>query len=118
MKQISITEYMQDIAHGKADIKITSLLPVGKKNAISTEQLMILSGCHSARELQQRIARERSKGAVICSGSGRGYWLPQDRKEIEEFCKTMESRAKNIFNATKSARKVLEMPEGQQDIKK
>lgn len=96
---------------------IADLLKRGKENAISTKELVRLSGCGTVRNLQERIAEERCAGAIICSGSGAGYWLPKDRKEIEDFCKTMEKRAKNIFNAVKSARKALELPEGQQEIK-
>lgn len=60
---------------------IMELLPVGKENAISTADLLRRSGCSSARELQQRIAYERSQGAIICSGSSRGYWRPKsDRR--------------------------------------
>lgn len=101
---------------GKAEVTIVSLLRRGKENAISTKELMRLSGCQSARALQEVIAAERCAGAIICSGSGSGYWLPKNRKEIEDFCETMEKRAKNIFNAAKSARKALQLPEGQQDL--
>lgn len=96
--------------------KITDILKVGKENAISTQELVRLSGCKNARTLQERIAEERCAGAIICSGSGAGYWLPKNRQEILEFCETMDKRAKNIFNATKSAKKALELPEGQQEI--
>lgn len=96
--------------------KITEILKVGKENAISTTDLVRLSGCSSARDLQQRIAQERNEGAIICSGSKKGYWLPKNRAEIEEFCKVMDNRAKNIFNATRSAKRALDMPEGQQSI--
>lgn len=54
---------------GKTDFLIEGLLPVGKENAITTQDLVKLSGCGSARELQQRIAYEREQGAIICSGS-------------------------------------------------
>ena len=101
---------------GKMDHTIASLLRKGKENAISTKDLVYLSGCKSARHLQEKIAEERVAGAIICSGSGKGYWLPANRKEIEEFCQTMEKRAKNIFNATRSARRALDLPEGQQYI--
>lgn len=101
---------------GQQGFSVVSLLPRGKENAISTSELINLSGCSSARELQQIIAKERCAGAIICSGSKRGYWLPKDRKEVEEFCRTMDKRAKNIFNATKSAKRYLELPEGQQEL--
>lgn len=38
---------------GKANFQIQSLLPVGKENAIPTKELVQLTGCSSARELQQ-----------------------------------------------------------------
>lgn len=46
---------------GKTDFLIERLLPVGKENAITTQDLVKLSGCGSARELQQRIAYERER---------------------------------------------------------
>ena len=50
---------------GKAAFPIASILPVGKENAISTADLVKLSGCSSSRELQQHIAYERNHGAII-----------------------------------------------------
>lgn len=96
---------------GKTDFLIERLLPVGKENAITTQDLVKLSGCGSARELQQRIAYEREQGAIICSGSGRGYWRPKDRQEIQEFVHTMNARALNTLKAVKSAKRALKVPE-------
>lgn len=97
---------------GKTDFLIERLLPVGKENAITTQDLVKLSGCGSARELQQRIAYEREQGAIICSGSGRGYWRPKDRQEIQEFVHTMNARALNTLKAVKSAKRALKVVEG------
>lgn len=91
---------------GKTEFQIESLLPVGKENAVTTAELVKRSGCSSARELQQKIAYERNHGAVICSGSGKGYWKPKNRQEIVEFCRTMDARARNTFAATRSAKRV------------
>lgn len=101
------------IQNGNSEFKITRLLPTGKKNAISTRELVVLSGCSSARELQQYIAIERSKGAVICSSTTGGYFLPANHGEIAEFCKSLESRAKNTFLALRSAKRCLNVPEKQ-----
>ena len=92
---------------GKTEFPIMHLLPVGKENAISTTDLVRLTGCGSARELQQRIASERNCGALICSGSGRGYWRPKNRQEIQEFVRTLDARARNTLRATQSAKAVL-----------
>lgn len=102
--------------NGNSGFTITSLLPVGKENAISTEDLVNLTGCSSARELQQYIAQERKAGAVICSSTTGGYFLPANHAEVAEFCKSLENRAKNTFIAIQSARRALEVPEGQQSI--
>lgn len=82
-----------------------------------TQELMRISGCGSSRELRQRIALERERGAIICSGSGRGYWKPKNRQEIQEFIKTMDARAWNTLKAAKGAKKALRTPEGQQSMK-
>lgn len=102
--------------NGNSEFAIASILPVGKRNAISTEELVKRVGCKSARELQQYIAAERKAGAVICSSTTGGYFLPANHRETAEFCKALENRAKNIFIAIQSARRALEIPEGQQDI--
>lgn len=101
---------------GKTDFLIEGLLPVGKENAVTTQELVKMTGCGSARELQQRIAYEREHGAIICSESGRGYWRPKDRKEIQEFVHTMNARALNTLKAVKSAKRALKVPEGQQSM--
>lgn len=108
--------YTEGQQSGKTDYPIASLLKAGKENAISTKELVRLSGCKSVRDLQECIFQERCTGAIICSGSGAGYWLPKNKEEIRKFCETMEKRARNTFNATKSARRALELPEGQLDI--
>ena len=71
--------YTEGQQSGKTDYPIASLLRVGKENAISTKELVRLSGCKSVRDLQECIFQERCAGAIICSGSGAGYWLPKDK---------------------------------------
>ena len=44
---------------GKANFQIQSLLPVGKENAISTKELVQLTGCSSARERRSFAKRYR-----------------------------------------------------------
>ena len=102
--------------NGNSEFAIRDLLPIGKKNAIPSQVLVELVGCGSVRELQHLIAAERKAGAVICSSTTGGYFLPANRRETAEFCKALEKRAKNTFIAIQSARRALEIPEGQQDI--
>lgn len=100
----------------KNHFQIADILPVGKENAVTTAELVKLIGCKSARELQEKIALERNAGAIICSGSGRGYWRPQNRQEIVEFVRTMESRAKNTLAAASGAKKALRVADGQMEL--
>lgn len=102
--------------NGNSEFVIRDLLPTGKKNAIPSQVLVELVGCGSVRELQHLIAAERKAGAVICSSTSGGYFLPANHRETAEFCKALENRAKNTFIAIQSARRALEIPEGQQDI--
>lgn len=103
------------IQNGNSEFKIASLLPVGKENAISTENLVNITGCGSSRELQQYIAQERKAGAVICSSTTGGYFLPESRREIAEFHRSLKSRAENTLVAIESAEKALNSPEWQQE---
>jgi len=92
---------------------IMDVLPVGKENAISTADLVRITGCTSSRDLQERIASERNAGAVICSGSGSGYWRAKNRQELLDFVHCMDARAKNTLAATRSAKRALQITEGQ-----
>ena len=65
---------------------IMDILPVGKENAISTADLVKITGCTSPRDLQERIALERNAGAVICSGSGSGYWRAKKQAGTFRIC--------------------------------
>lgn len=109
-------KYSQQNSKGlseKSCFPIMDILPVGKENAISTAELVKIIGCTSARDLQERIALERNAGAVICSGARSGYWRAKNRQELLEFVHCMDSRAKNTLAATRSAKKILQITEGQ-----
>lgn len=91
---------------------LKSILPTGKLNAISARDLAVKLGV-SDRVLRDIVTAERVKGVVICSSSA-GYYLPDNRDEIREFCNFMEKRAKHSFIAIQSARRALGEVKGQQ----
>lgn len=103
----------------KQDFSVALRLKRGEKNAISSQKLAILSGFRSIRELQAEIAREREAGALILSTCrhGGGYFLPDKgkdgKREVFAFVATLSARALNTFRAIKSARKVLNIVDGQ-----
>lgn len=98
---------------------LESLLLQGEENAISSSDLVSMTGVKSIRELQLIIAQEREAGALIlstCRGGG-GYFLPSDgevgKREIAAFVATLRARALNTLRALKTAREALESLEGQ-----
>ena len=53
--------YTEGQQSGKTDYPIASLLKAGKENAISTKELVRLSGCKSVRDLQECIFQRVSR---------------------------------------------------------
>ena len=94
--------------------EIMEILPEGKNNAISAEALTRMLQLRSKRELQKRIERERKAGALILSRTTGGYYTSHNRAEVQEFCRTLESRAKNTFLALRTARRFLKATEAEQ----
>lgn len=89
----------------------TKILPTGKENAISSEELAALRGFDSTRALRADIAKSREAGQVIISSLSGGYYLPASMEEIAEFVVVQRTRAINCLKALKSARKVLKKAE-------
>lgn len=94
--------------------EITGLIHNGEENAVTARDLAAITGL-SVREITAQIARERQAGAVILS-SCKGYFLPGSEDEILHFIRTMDSRAKQIFLAARSAKAMLAKVPGQLDI--
>ena len=85
---------------------IAELLPRGKENAISTAKLCRAVGDVSVRKLRKMVAEERKAGSIILT-SKNGYFIPSDINEVEEFLRTLDSKARSIMVALQSARKLL-----------
>lgn len=85
----------------------TKILPTGKENAISTNELAVLMGFSDSRALQADIAKARENGQVILSSVQGGYFLPASDDEVREFIGALQARAIGTFKALKSAREYL-----------
>ena len=90
----------------------------GAENALPLEHLSYISGL-TKREVQRRIAAERSGGAVILSGNG-GFFLPdfgdKGKNEAAAFVSSIYAKALHTLLAAKSARAYLARLEGQTEI--
>lgn len=91
----------------------TKILPVGKENAISTNELTVLMGFSDSRALQSDISRSRDNGQIILSSTSGGYYLPANDDEVREFIGALRARAINTFRALKSAREYLKEDKAQ-----
>lgn len=94
----------------------TKILPAGSKNAISSDDLVLIMGFESTRALQSDISKSRNAGQVILSSTQGGYYLPANDEEIEEFIKVLQSRAINTFRALRSAREALKHNDNQMEL--
>ena len=105
--------FNMDGNRGQGNGTISDLLLEGAENAIAAKELAKMAGLPNVRQLQEEIARERDAGAVILSTcrNGGGYYLPAEgdtgRREIEEYIRTLKSRALNTLRAIRSAQAAL-----------
>lgn len=95
---------------------VFEFLSQGKGSALSTAELLRLTGLPTARALQAQIARERRRGLPIlsaCGGRG-GYFRPAPgragEQEILEFCKTVRSRAMNTMKLLRILEAAARLP--------
>lgn len=96
-------------------IDYETILPKGEEHAIKSADLAARLGFENTRQLQVDIAKARGNGVMILS-SGRGYYLPSSKAEVERFVKTMRARALNTLKAIKTANRFLEQVPGQLDM--
>lgn len=92
-------------------MNLEDMIPVGKKNAISRNQLRALSGL-SDRNMREQIAQTRRDIPIINDQSGIGYYIPdkfnpEDVRAAEVYLKQEVARAKSIFWSIKGLRKWL-----------
>ena len=98
---------------------ISSFLPNGKQNAISSTDLMEVLSISSVRELRHIIANARESGEIILSNSN-GYFLPsqgeEGLKEIVDCVKVLRSKGVSTLKAAAAIKKPLKNIYGQQII--
>lgn len=101
---------------------VSDFLRHGQASAISTAELVKLTGATSARDLQMKIAAEREQGHLILSScrKGGGYFLPAEgaegREEISRFVATLQARAIHTLRALRDAKRALEVLDGQENL--
>jgi len=75
--------------------KVIDVLCRGRENAQTMRELrQVLNG--DSRSIRLEIESERRNGTPILSDKC-GYWLSNDRAEIERFCQSMRRRGREIM---------------------
>lgn len=92
----------------KAEPTLILLIPRGKENAITRNDLSAKMNV-SDRKLRAMIHELRGQGhLIIALSSGKGYYRPESREDVEEFIKEQNSYIKSIQENIKNAKKELE----------
>lgn len=87
--------------------KLAGLIPHGRENAISRDELSQLMGTGD-RRTRRLIEQARADGVLICNGQdGRGYWISDDPEELLAQYKQDTARALNVLRRRKPLRKAL-----------
>ena len=79
--------------------RVYESLPSGKENAIPGRELANLLGISDLRNLTAQIERERRAKLPICAAQGSdgaGYYKAATPEELEEYIRTLGSRAYNL----------------------
>ena len=99
---------------------IERLLLPGRENAMTTKQLLAITGIRYVADLQRLIERERAVEALILSrcSPGRGYFFPASRNEIVKYERMLKRRALSTLRTLRAARRVLREVPGQTQIAK
>ncbi len=82
-------------------VKIASLLLVGKENGLHLRDLVRLTGW-TEREVRQQIHRERRRHIPILSDCKNGYFLPGSPQERQHCVRSMYHRASEILAAARA----------------
>lgn len=74
---------------------VEDILPTGKSNAVSGPSICSLLGWSNIRKLTVEVRHERHEGAPICATcdmANPGYYLAENKKEMQDYCRTLDSR--------------------------
>lgn len=96
---------------------IEDYIPYGKENAVTREQLVILTGLSDC-QIRGQIAKARRHILILNLQDGQGYYRPtsDERADVERFVRQEKSRASKIFWSLKAADDFLSQVNGQIDI--
>lgn len=94
--------------------KLIELLPSQESNAVHLDTLA--DALHiSQSEVKAAVKAARMDGVWICS-SHKGYWLADDRQEVQRLIDLMEKQAFSRLQSIKQLKLAMKIPEGQKSL--
>ena len=90
---------------------IADLIPVGHDNAVTRQELVMLTG-FGDRQIRDMIAKARRDTPILNMQDGKGYYKPDmndpvDLAETNRFCEQETRRLKSIGWSLRGARQAL-----------
>lgn len=89
----------------KTMLDIADFIPRGKENAITRQNLCEITGLND-RAVRESISQARREIPII-SLANKGYYIPTEKEDVEQWVKQEEHRAKSIFWSMAGAKKFL-----------
>ncbi len=86
-------------------MELYKVIPIGKKNKISRQELMYKAKITDVKQFRQEIAKLKEKYIVIFDD---GYYLPATKAEYEEFIEKMQLQVGNINSTIELAKQEME----------
>ena len=88
------------------------VLPQGQQNAVPAVELAEILNYSDVRTMQSDIREARESGQLICS-CAKGYFKPESKEEIEQYIKTLRSRALSTIKTVRTATAFLQKNQDQ-----
>lgn len=86
-------------------MNLHEIIPIGKKNKLSRQELMYKAKITDVKQFRQEMAKLKEKYIVIFDD---GYYLPATKEEYEEFIEKMQLQVGNINSTIELAKQEME----------
>lgn len=97
---------------------IHEMLMTGRENAIPGRQLAAALDM-DIRTFTKQVERERQSGAPVCAvttGEDKGYFLAADAEDLEQYCRSLDRRLRNLQKTRLAVGNTLERMSGQERV--
>lgn len=76
----------------EAQMKLIDIIPLGKENKKTREELMQKANINNVREFRQKIAKLKDEYIIV---NDKGYYRPTNKEEYQELIDKLKGQATN-----------------------